>query len=52
VGAIFDRRPWGNLTGAVFGAGDIEGDKFHDLLVVTPDGKLYAAMNTPFPAHP
>lgn len=40
--------PWSVTRGTRFGAGDIHGDKFDDLLIVTEDGKLFELDNTPY----
>ena len=41
--------PWKRVTrGMLVAAGDIHGDKFDDLLILTPDGKLYELSNTPY----
>ena len=40
--------PWVVTAGTRFGAGDIDGDKFDDLLVATEDGQLFELKNTPY----
>jgi VCBS repeat protein len=40
--------PWKVTPKTRFGAGDIHGDKFDDLLIVTPEGKLFELNNTPY----
>lgn len=40
--------PWKLTPKTNFGAGDIHGDKFDDLLIVTEDGKLFELDNTPY----
>ena len=43
-----DEVPWKVTPGTRFGAGDIHGDKFDDLLIVTPEGRLFELNNTPY----
>ncbi len=40
--------PWKLTAGTRFGAGDIHGDKFDDLLIVTEEGSLFELDNTPY----
>ena len=40
--------PWKVAPGTRFGAGDIHGDRFDDLLIVTQEGKLFELHNTPY----
>lgn len=40
--------PWKLTPKTHFGAGDIHGDKFDDLLIVTEDGRLFELDNTPY----
>ncbi len=40
--------PWKVTPKTRFGAGDIHGDKFDDLLIVTEDGRLFELDNTPY----
>jgi len=40
--------PWQVTPKTRFGAGDIHGDKFDDLLIVTEDGRLFELDNTPY----
>jgi hypothetical protein len=47
-----DNVPWQVTPKTRFGAGDIHGDKFDDLLIVTPDGKLFELNNTPYERTP
>jgi hypothetical protein len=44
--------PWKLTAGTRFGAGDIHGDKFDDLLIVTPEGRLFELNNTPYERLP
>ena len=44
--------PWKITPGTRFCAGDIHGDKFDDLLIVTEDGWLFELDNTPYKRHP
>jgi hypothetical protein len=44
--------PWKLTARTRFGAGDIHGDKFDDLLIVTPEGKLFELNNTPYERLP
>lgn len=44
--------PWKITPKTRFGAGDIHGDKFDDLLIVTPDGELFELDNTPYERLP
>ena len=48
--ASYDKEvPWKVVTPKTrFGAGDIHGDKFDDLLIVTEDGRLFELDNTPY----
>lgn len=41
--------PWDVTPKTRFGAGDIQGDKFEDLLIATEDGRLFELDNTPYP---
>ena len=43
--------PWKINAGTRFGAGDIHGDRFDDLLIVTDDGKLFELNNSPYKRH-
>jgi hypothetical protein len=47
-----DQVPWKVTRGTRFGAGDLHGDKFDDLLIVTQDGKLFELDNTPYERMP
>jgi hypothetical protein len=40
--------PWKVTPKTRFWAGDIHGDKFDDLLIVTEDGRLFELDNTPY----
>jgi hypothetical protein len=40
--------PWKIAPGTHFGAGDLHGDKFDDLLIVTPEGRLFELNNPPY----
>jgi hypothetical protein len=44
--------PWKITRGTRFGAGDLRGDKFDDLLIVTEEGKLFELNNTPYERLP
>lgn len=44
--------PWQLSPKTHFGAGDIHGDKFDDLLIVTEDGELFELNNTPYERLP
>ena len=44
--------PWKITPGTRFAAGDIHGDKFDDLLIVTEDGSLFELDNSPYDRHP
>ena len=43
--------PWKVTPGTRFGAGDLHGDKFDDLLIVTKEGRLFELNNTPYERH-
>jgi hypothetical protein len=44
--------PWKVTPGTRFGEGDIHGDKFDDLLIVTQEGRLFELDNTPYERLP
>ena len=43
--------PWKVTPGTRFGAGDLHGDKFDDLLIVTKEGRMFELNNTPYERH-